>query len=406
MSRLRVLLVTGEYPPDEGGVADYTRWLAEALLVEGLAVDVLTDRRHHAISAAYDRPWRAGCPSAPNVHRVMPSWSWTALERIERVAGVTGPDLVHIQYQAAAYQMGPAIHLAPWWLGRRGFRTVVTYHDLKVPYLFPKAGRVRRWAVDALSRRADLTIVTNAEDHAAVAAHGRARSLALVPIGSNIPDSVPPGYDPSAWRIRFGVDPAAPLVAYFGMLNTSKGARVLAGALGSLVAAGRDARLVMIGAQVGASDPTNRGYLEAFRNDIAARGLAERVVWTGHMPPEGVSAWLHAADVVALPYADGASYRRGSLMAALEHGAAIVTTTPSPAPDAPGAPPPLVDGRSARLVPPGDPDALARALSEILDDVTLRAHLSDGARDLARSFAWDAIARRHAGLYQALVGGE
>ena len=39
---MRVMLVTGEYPPDEGGVADYTRCLAEALVAEGVEVVVVT----------------------------------------------------------------------------------------------------------------------------------------------------------------------------------------------------------------------------------------------------------------------------------------------------------------------------------------------------------------------------
>ena len=39
---MRVMLVTGEYPPDEGGVADYTRCLAEALVAEGVEVVIAT----------------------------------------------------------------------------------------------------------------------------------------------------------------------------------------------------------------------------------------------------------------------------------------------------------------------------------------------------------------------------
>ena len=51
----RVLLVTGEYPPDEGGVADYTRCLAEALAERGMAVDVVTGRRRKGSAGTAQR---------------------------------------------------------------------------------------------------------------------------------------------------------------------------------------------------------------------------------------------------------------------------------------------------------------------------------------------------------------
>src|SRR5690606_22549500 len=85
-------------------------------------------------------------------------------------------------------------------------------------------------------------------------------------------------------------------------------------------------RLLLIGDAAGASDPTNRlanAELEAL---LAPEGLGQAVQRTGWLPPEAVSAHLQACDVVVLPYRDGASLRRGSLLAALVHGLPIVTT--------------------------------------------------------------------------------
>jgi glycosyltransferase involved in cell wall biosynthesis len=46
----------------------------------------------------------------------------------------------------------------------------------------------------------------------------------------------------------------------------------------------------------------------------------------GFLPAEAVSQALQAIDVLALPFFDGVSERRGSFMAGLDHGCALVTT--------------------------------------------------------------------------------
>lgn len=448
--RLRVMMVTGEYPPDQGGVADYTRCLSEALAERNVSVDVLTTRRR-----AKSEPSVRAAADGVAEHPVVRDWSWGALRAMSRAARVLQPDIVHIQYQAAAFGMGPAIHLAPQWLRwqarwsgrprlggrapgrRRGPCAVVTFHDLRVPYLFPKAGRLRSDAVRLLAGRADLAIVTNAQDADELGRRLPDSRLALVPIGSNLPDQPPAGYDRAAWRGANGLPADAPVLAYFGFLNESKGARTLAGALQRLTDAGRDARLVMIGGRVGASDPTNAAYLDGFEADLERRGLGDRVVWTGHVSPSEVSAWFHAADVAVLPYLDGASYRRGSLLAALTHAVPVVTTWPdaalegtagardsgaaqpsgsvdtAPGPasgstETPGlaAPPELDDRLTAMLVRPDDEAALAAAVAEVLDDASLSETLSRSARELSGAFTWNGIAARHVELYRELVAAE
>ncbi len=164
------------------------------------------------------------------------------------------------------------------------------------------------------------------------------------------------------------------------------GTKELVATLDTLVQQGRDAHLLMIGGVVGASDATNAAYLEAVRQQIAARGLERRVIWTGYLSQEQVSAAFAAADLCVLPYRDGISFRRGSLMAALAHGLPIVSTYPQM---------PLAEiehGGNVWLVEAGKALALAEAVARLADDAALRQRLSQGARALARRFDWDAIA--------------
>jgi glycosyltransferase involved in cell wall biosynthesis len=66
----------------------------------------------------------------------------------------------------------------------------------------------------------------------------------------------------------------------------------------------------------------------------------------------------------------------------------------------------VADDSSAVLVPPGDPDAVAHALVELLSDDPRRAALGAGARRVAEQYSWDRIARRLIEIYERLAVGE
>jgi glycosyltransferase involved in cell wall biosynthesis len=373
---LRVLMVSGEYPPMEGGVGDFTHLLGRAMADQGAEVHVLTSARA-----------REGAPPPPPAcHPLVASWDWAALySALRRLLGAVRPDVVNVQYQAAAYGMHPAVNLLPYAFPR--LPIVTTFHDVRVPYLFPKAGPVRWWANLALARGSRAAIVTNAEDRELLARH-RLPRLEVIPIGSNIAPGPPPGYDRGAWRARWGAGADTLLVGYFGLLNASKGGEELVRALDELVRYGYNVRLLIVGGGAGASDPTNREYLERVRGLVAELGLGAKVVWTGHLPPEDASAALASVDVCALPYRDGASFRRGSLMAALAHGLPIVTTWPCV------SVPELTHGHTAWLVPPEDPVALAQGIARLAGDAALARSLAVAAAELAREFDWQRIAAR------------
>ncbi len=402
----------------QGGVGDCTNEIAKALARCGIETHVLT-------SAAGGRPSVVD-ESGVHIHRLVNKWDWRSLQILRRVIRETRADIVHIQYQTAAFGRHPAINLAPRLLTSHLLAlpldkgepvgVVTTFHDLRVPYLFPKASGLREWITFELARSSDAAIATNEEDYARLG-QKRSGGVSLIPIGSNIDPTPPPNYDRTAWRTHLGVTPDELLLSYFGFLNDSKGGETLIRALAEIP----DAKLLMIGGQVGASDPTNAAYLARVKNLIAALGLTSRVLWTDYAPQAEVSAHFLASDLCVLPYRDGASYRRGSFMAALAHSLPIVTTSPSsPVPPSPPPevvqsgegeggwrlwvrPPALRDGENVLLVPPEDPSALAEAIRHLASSADLRVCLSHGARELAQCFTWDKIAGQHLELYKSLI---
>jgi len=392
---MRIGLVTGEYPPDQGGVGDFTHRLGQALADLGHEVHVLTNAPRSSSLAPRDPPPAPGLPLA--VHRSVGGWRWGCWREVLGLAEALGLDVLNLQYQAAAYGMHPAIHFVPRRRGRPP--VVVTFHDLRVPYLFPKAGPLRWWVVRTLARRADGVIVTNREDFLRMEGEVPRDRLTLIPIGSNIPPSPPPGYDRAAERARWGVGPADLLLGYFGFLNESKGGEELVRALALLVERGIPAHLLMVGGRVGSSDPTNRAYAERVEGLIRDLGLEGRVHWTGYTRPEAVSAGLLATDVCVLPYRDGVSFRRGTLHACLAHGRPIVTTRPAV------EMPEVRDGENMLLVEPRDPQGLAEAVARLAADPPLRTRLGAGATALAAEFAWERIGRQTAAFFERIRAG-
>jgi glycosyltransferase involved in cell wall biosynthesis len=376
---MRIGLVTGEYPPMQGGVGAYSHILAGTLTAHGHNVFVFTGK-----STREDNP-------AVKLTNTIRKWGPGSLRSIRRWARDNRLDVVNLQFETAAYGMSPWIHFLPDAL--RGIPVVTTFHDLLYPYLFPKAGPLRDWIVMRLARASAGVIATNHEDMARLANLPRAR---LIPIGSNI--ALPIGdFDWRTWQARAGAEEGDSLLGYFGFVNRSKGLETLLEALAALRADGLPVKLVMIGGRTGTSDPSNAAYAAEIDSLIAQLGLESYIHRTGFVTDREVSIYLRNCGVVVLPYRDGASYRRGSLMAALQHGCVIITTRPKV------EIPAFRHGENMLLVPPDDALAVVEAIRDILWNPHLMHKLRMGATEISGEFGWDAIARECVAFFDEVL---
>jgi glycosyltransferase involved in cell wall biosynthesis len=355
-----ILFVSGEYPPDVGGVGDYTQRLRAALGRQGWRTEVL--------SRGYVRRWDA-----------------RSLVALARAAPRRG--LVHIQYQAGAYDLLGDVCLMPALLRRLrpGVRTVTTFHDVRVPYLFPRAGGLRQKAVRFLSRTSHAVVAADRRDLEAL--DGPSPRHHHIPIGSNVACAPPRGYDRDAFRAQLGLASQDLVVVYFGLLNVSKGLDLLVDAFQAIRGHCPTARLLMLGGQTGASDPTDHVTAARIHGRLSPFGAS--IIRAGWLPPTELSAYLLSGDVALLPYADGASGRRGSLLACAEHALPIVSTLPA------------AEEVSACIeaVQP-TPVALAEAVLRIhAEPLRQRA----ASRALAERMSWPRIAAEHVTLYEHLL---
>jgi glycosyltransferase involved in cell wall biosynthesis len=248
-----VCLVSGEFPPDAGGVGDYTARLAQALAARAVPVGILTSHRPGRPSRRLLAP--TGGTVAIPVWAGVRGWGPDAWPTVVGALRRLGPQpILHIQYQAGAFGLGGGIHLLPVWVRARlpRARVITTFHDVLVPYLFPKAGPLRTGANRLLARASHAAIFTDPADRATMGVAGQ-----VIPIGSNVDCAPPPDFDRARARRWLGADEETLLIGYFGFLNASKGVPTLVRAVASLAAAGRSVRLALIGAAVGTSDPTD-----------------------------------------------------------------------------------------------------------------------------------------------------
>jgi glycosyltransferase involved in cell wall biosynthesis len=174
-----------------------------------------------------------------------------------------------------------------------------------------------------------------------------------------------------------------PVVLSFGLLRPYKGLENLLEAFGGL---GTDAELWIVG--------NPRMAVEPLHEMAALTGAKVRFV-TRFVEDAEIPAIFRRADVIALPYLD--AEHSGVLYTGLAFGKPMVVS-------AVGGFPEVADAGAARLVPPGDTEALAGALRELVTDEAARADLAEAARVAAAGpYSWDEAARRTIALYEELL---
>lgn len=194
-----------------------------------------------------------------------------------------------------------------------------------------------------------------------------------------------------------------------GAVTRAKGHDVLVAALASLTEAAespalRDLPPGLAGRRgawtcrcVGSLD-VEPDTVAALRDRIASAGLARSVELCGAVPDDALAAEYAAADLLVHP---SRSETWGMVLTeALAHGVPVLASDVGGIPEAVGHAP--GGSRPGLLVPPGDPQALAAALRDWLEDPGLRARLRVAAQARAGTLrGWDATAVEVAGALEA-----
>jgi D-inositol-3-phosphate glycosyltransferase len=139
-----------------------------------------------------------------------------------------------------------------------------------------------------------------------------------------------------------------------------------------------------------AGDGEERARLEQLTAEL---GLGERVRFLGPLPRADLPRLYAAADLLLATSFASETFGIGPVEAQA-CGLPVVASRFG------GFPEVVAEGRTGLLVPPRDPQALAAACRELLDDPARRLAMSAAAPGWAAQFAWPAVADRVEAAYQ------
>jgi len=379
---IRWVILTGEYPPQPGGVSDYTRLVAEGLAAVGDEV------------AVYAPPQSRGPElTAPGVRvrRLPDRFGFRGLRWLDRDLARDPPDRVLIQYVPHAFGW-KAMNLpfVAWaWIrrARRRDDVRVMFHEVA----FPWVRRPLRHNVIAAVNRFMAAVLVRACTRAYVTIPGwvpllRRLGAGRLPIDwTPVPSVVPEEASTTTVAARRAEltsnDSTARLVGHFGTYGPLL-TRALGPAVRELLDRRPDVRVLLLGA----GGDRWRGELGGGRADWHSRLIAP-----GPLPAPLIAEYLRACDLVIQPYPDGASGRRTSLMAALANGVPVVTTIGVLSE-------PVWSQGAVAAAPAGDPVGLVRLALDLLDRPDRLAELGLAGQRLYR----DQFALRH--TVAALMG--
>lgn len=360
-------ILTGEYPPSIGGVADHACIVAKGLVDTGAEVHVWAPQC--GVDESDDR-------GGVHVHRLADHFGARALKELSRCTAAE--DRILVEYVPHAFGFKSANVLFCLWLySRRRLSITVLFHEVAYALTlhhrmrYNALGIVHRVMAGIVGRSAEHILVTIPawkEMLRPVLGRKRCVSIEVVPTMNLTP--VVRDVEGVA-RLHQLYASNKLLIGTFGTYGGSL-APMLEQVLPRLLRMHPKTTALLLGAN---GDRFAEGL---YRGHPELRG---RVFGPGVLKQGQLSLHLSACDLLLQPYPDGATGRRSSLMAGLAHGRPVVTTI------GPLSEPLWAESGAVCAAPSADIEEFIGLAARVIEDADLREQLScNGARLYAERF--------------------
>ena len=368
---MKVVAFTPQYLPVVGGIEIFVDALVQPLRNHSIETVVITD------SDQPEQLPRRDIVNSTVVHRLDfvkalrtrdPLDPLKVLEQLSQLLQEENPDLIHVH---------SAVQFSTWYLERLIRKMpsrpplVVTQHGALAPVDHLKIVR------ELLLRADVLTAVSEAALRSAIEFSNRISASTVIYNGVRRHDLAQAGPKAPGFRLMC-----------VGRLEHGKGFDVAIEAFAKLRARGIDAELGLIG----------QGPERRFLGKVAiAHKVADHVHLQGAFDHRRTLEAIANSSLVVIP----SRVREGFSLVAVEaalFGVACVASRVG------GLPEVVEDGVTGRLVTPGDPDALALAMVDLLGDAERLRRLGANARQRAEQrFDMDKCVESYLKLYRSLV---
>ena len=377
---MHLMLVSVVLPPNPDGIGDYTARLATQLAADGHDVTVVC--------------CRGAQPAEPidnvTIAEELSPRGWRAVGRLrglidELDSAGRRPDTIVLQFNPFSWGrwgFNPRLALTLQRIKRAwpGMPVAVMFHETFVPPLGAKFHAMRLWQLPGYRAVADLadarffSIQRWAEQEAA---RRPDKPTSHLPVGSNLPRSA---LTREEARQPLGLTPDDFVAGVFGGAHPSR--LVGHAAAAAAATAGACPRLKLL--VVGTAGPS-------VKEELRSLGCDMEIIDRGYQPAEATADAVAAMDVLLSPFVDGVSTRRGSAMAALQHGVPLLTTAGISTDDAFAA----EGNHSLVMTEAEDKRAFAAAAVQLASDPPLRQQVGSRGRELyRRCFDWPVVASR------------
>lgn len=359
-------ILTGEYPPHFGGVALYTRAVANGLVEAGDEVHVWAPPPSVGSDSFEAKPVR--------VHRLPGHFDLKALMHLSRQMNGTCDDQIVVEYvpQAFGYK-GMNLPFCFWLFANRRRKITVVFHEvaqpltLKQPWKYNILAVVHptmAWLVARSATRIFVTIPGWIPLLRPMV--GTSKPIRVLPAVNLIPVVDNPA---ALLQLRARYAPNNTLViGHFGTYGRDR-TTILKEAIPSLLRRHAETRALLLGR----GGPTFRDELVRHHPE-----MSDRIFSPGHLPEPELSTHLSTCDILLQPFPDGISARRTTVMAGLAHARPIVSTLGALSETL------WTQSGAVRLAPAEEVGEFVKLAEELISDPVTRRQLGEDGRQLYR----------------------
>ena len=373
---MKIALICPNYPPssNEGGVSHYTQRLGQSLSSKGNDVFVITNGEYHG----------SGTDGNVQILKFSEKWNGHTAKEIAKILRSLSIDIVNLQYTPSMYSINFKFN---WRNYIDKCVSTVSLHTLwggsKLNYII--ALKLLKSVYGIIATNSEIVYLLKKYLPFYL------KKTEFIPIGPNIePEAI--SFEYTKILKKYSIKQTEIIITFFGMIYPGKGLSLLFNTLNILKRKYKlDVQLLIVG---GGESDYNK-YIQKMRQMAQELRISRNIIWTGQIAPKEVSQLLLLSNLIVLPFTSGVSDRRGSLLSAVAHRKAVITTKPQIPIEF------FKNGNNMLWPDTNEPEALAKEIYRVISNEDFKQRLENGAGLLSQKFKWSEIGQKTHSFFTA-----